>query len=462
MHKSLALLHGRMKQHFRAHGHMRKKAAIGTLLLMQTTSFFLDGISFGWSYPVKEISKNECRKQHWSTLSADCKQPLPVIGNADYNSYKNNPTYRLAYSVLWGGTYNDGWDMQDGAHEGIDIVTSEGTPLYAIEDGLVVKARAQAGYGNVVVIKHTLPGGKFIYATYGHLSRITVPEGAKVIEGDMIGTVGHEGMAYGDHVHFVLNTTADNTYAFRECPDFNKGEIAIANQGLCRSYLQSRTIDPIAWIEQNRNGSTPLLAATKPTSSIVARVLANKAARKAMPTSAALAPNPEPVAPTTTSNTNTTTAATSTQKSLSAHIVTTQNVPKNEVAFATNTSTVKTASPYGASMLVNDITKLNEEFFQKYTLTITPSFAGSMSVGHTSSIIVTITDKNGKPYSGVLPKDLTLIPSAGIVTLSPQVVRLTNSEGKAVVLMSADKAGKTDIVVSYNMKSVAKISLSVQ
>lgn len=66
--------------------------------------------------------------------------------------------------------------MHQGGHEGIDIVSSEGTPIYAIEDGYVTKARAQAGYGNVVVIRHTLPTGKYVYSTYGHLSSITVPE----------------------------------------------------------------------------------------------------------------------------------------------------------------------------------------------------------------------------------------------------------------------------------------------
>ena len=94
----------------------------------------------------------------------------------------------------------------------------------------MTKARAQAGYGNVVVIRHTLPTGKYVYSTYGHLSAITIPEGTQVKEGDMIGRMGHEGMAYGDHLHFVINTTQDNTYAFRECPDLGKGEIAIGNQ----------------------------------------------------------------------------------------------------------------------------------------------------------------------------------------------------------------------------------------
>ena len=207
----------------------------------------------------------------------------------------------------------------------------------------------------------------------------------------MIGTVGHEGMAYGDHVHFAINNNPTNIYAFCECPDLAKGEIAIVNEGLCRSYLLSRTIDPIARIEQNRNGTMPTnaLASTRTTSSIVARVIANKATRKKMPTI--------PLSP--TEQTPVETAAVTTQKSLSAHIITPSEVPKNEVAFAVTPSTVKSLSTYGVSMLTNDLSKLGEEFLQKYNLTVTPSFGSTMKVGNTSSIIVTITDKNGKPFA---------------------------------------------------------------
>lgn len=66
--------------------------------------------------------------------------------------------------------------MDKGAHEGVDFVTSEDTPIYAVEDGIVTKAGAQAGYGNVVVIKHTLSNGKLVYSTYGHVHTVQVQQ----------------------------------------------------------------------------------------------------------------------------------------------------------------------------------------------------------------------------------------------------------------------------------------------
>lgn len=42
---------------------------------------------------------------------------LPKIANADYSKYKNDTTYRRIYSVLWGATYDFGWDTGYGSHQ---------------------------------------------------------------------------------------------------------------------------------------------------------------------------------------------------------------------------------------------------------------------------------------------------------------------------------------------------------
>ncbi len=77
-------------------------------------------------------------------------------------------------------------------------------------------------------------------------------------------------------------------------------------------------------------------------------------------------------------------------------------------------------------------------------------------------MVIQVTDKSGKPFVGKLPKDITLIPSENIISLSPQVIRLTNSDGKAIVLISADQAGTTSLIASYNMKTLSKMNITVK
>ncbi|MDP2396430.1 MAG: hypothetical protein Q8S84_01195 [bacterium] len=38
-------------------------------------------------YPLKQISKLECRFNDFSDLSSDCKQDLPILNTKDYSKY---------------------------------------------------------------------------------------------------------------------------------------------------------------------------------------------------------------------------------------------------------------------------------------------------------------------------------------------------------------------------------------
>jgi murein DD-endopeptidase MepM/ murein hydrolase activator NlpD len=72
----------------------------------------------------------------------------------------------------------------------------------AIGDGVVIGAGWNAGYGNLVQIRHS--NG---YVTrYGHLSKIAagVRPGARVKIEQVIGKVGHTGLATGPHLHFEV------------------------------------------------------------------------------------------------------------------------------------------------------------------------------------------------------------------------------------------------------------------
>ena len=112
-----------------------KRIAIWSILFVQMTWFFYDNIAEAWSYPVKEVAKPSCKADHWNKLSPECKIQLPIIARANYAAYKDNQLTRLIYSVLWGAPYSDWWDNKKWAHEWVDIVSSEWTPIYAVNVG---------------------------------------------------------------------------------------------------------------------------------------------------------------------------------------------------------------------------------------------------------------------------------------------------------------------------------------
>jgi murein DD-endopeptidase MepM/ murein hydrolase activator NlpD len=88
-------------------------------------------------------------------------------------------------------------------HQGVDFAAREGAPVLAAADGVVTQAGNGGGYGNLIRIRHA--GG---WATgYAHLSAFApgVAEGAPVTRGEVIGFVGHTGLATGPHLHFEVS-----------------------------------------------------------------------------------------------------------------------------------------------------------------------------------------------------------------------------------------------------------------
>src|SRR5262249_54168705 len=85
-------------------------------------------------------------------------------------------------------------------HEGIDIYAPEGTPIHAAGSGTVIWAGPRHGYGTAVFIDH----GNGVVTVYAHQSRIAVHVGQHVGSGQVIGYVGHTGLAAGPHLHFEV------------------------------------------------------------------------------------------------------------------------------------------------------------------------------------------------------------------------------------------------------------------
>jgi len=86
-------------------------------------------------------------------------------------------------------------------HAGLDFAAPQGTPIYATAKGVVrVASDLSNGYGNHVVLDHG-----YDYSTlYGHMVRVNVKVGQKVLRGEVIGYVGTTGKSTGPHVHYEV------------------------------------------------------------------------------------------------------------------------------------------------------------------------------------------------------------------------------------------------------------------
>lgn len=90
-------------------------------------------------------------------------------------------------------------------HEAIDIAASRGTPVVAVDDGIVKKLFTSAAGG--LTVYEFDPGGNYAYY-YAHLDRYAegLHEGQSVRKGDRLGYVGTSGNAPRDapHLHFTI------------------------------------------------------------------------------------------------------------------------------------------------------------------------------------------------------------------------------------------------------------------
>jgi murein DD-endopeptidase MepM/ murein hydrolase activator NlpD len=114
----------------------------------------------------------------------------------------STPSIWPAHGWLTGtfGGRSDPFSGEPAFHQGLDISTEKGQPVYATADGTVETASYTGDYGNLIVIRH----GFGLVTRYGHLSRYNVKPGTQVKRGDVIGFVGATGRATGAHVHYEI------------------------------------------------------------------------------------------------------------------------------------------------------------------------------------------------------------------------------------------------------------------
>ena len=90
--------------------------------------------------------------------------------------------------------------IRSGAHTGLDIASSSGSPIKAAASGKVTFAGWKGSYGNLLVITHS----NGVQTYYGHCSKLYVSSGQTVSQGQTVAAVGSTGNSTGPHLHFEI------------------------------------------------------------------------------------------------------------------------------------------------------------------------------------------------------------------------------------------------------------------
>ena len=86
-------------------------------------------------------------------------------------------------------------------HSGEDIAAPQGTPVLAMNDGMVRLTADHFFSGKGVIVDH----GLGLFSMYFHLSSVDVEHGQVVKKGQVIGKVGSTGRATGPHLHWGVH-----------------------------------------------------------------------------------------------------------------------------------------------------------------------------------------------------------------------------------------------------------------
>jgi len=171
-------------------------------------------------------------------------------------------------------------------HLGVDLSNGRGgTPVRSIGNGVVVVADANAlvkvrkkqrvkvptttadgktviktstrwretwkwrtGWGNYVVVAHTLPNGETVHSLYGHLASksVIVKRGDVVAAGQPLGKVGRTGRASSSHLHLEIRKSLP-----APPEEASEGEDVSEGSVTERTFALRQTVDPIAFLEQH-------------------------------------------------------------------------------------------------------------------------------------------------------------------------------------------------------------------
>ena len=133
--------------------------------------------------------------QQYQDINMHLDSLLNIIDNLPLGS----PLDTLQVSSEYGwrrSPLRTGWQM----HGGTDYLAAWQDTVYATGNGIVKRARWNAGYGRCIIIDHTWG----YQSTYAHLYKYFVRRGDTVSKGQPIARAGNSGAVTGPHLHYEV------------------------------------------------------------------------------------------------------------------------------------------------------------------------------------------------------------------------------------------------------------------
>jgi len=152
-----------------------------------------------------EIEKKKAAEAAAARAKAAARAASYTSQNVDL-SITGPGTGEIRWPLAKINSIGDGFMARGGEHQGVDLLTAGGTPIFAAAAGTVkVSSEGYYGYGVAITIDSVI-NGKKVNTLYGHMrygSRQVV-SGQKVKVGQVIGLVGSTGRSTANHLHFEV------------------------------------------------------------------------------------------------------------------------------------------------------------------------------------------------------------------------------------------------------------------
>lgn len=257
----------------------------GTTAPVKKTPNWVDLASSEWKLPYDQIPQNK-----FIDLPAYVPSQLIIPMSSLNFSNTTDKAVRNAqvtYSVPYMGNYELDGREYAGSHLAVDIKIPSGTPIYAIANGIVVKATNQSGgFGYHVVLRHDDVASltdvnvkTTYYSGYSHMSSFNVAEGQKVSKGQQIGFSGATGTATTPHLHFQIDNDQAPWHPYwpftsKEASDAGYSFWDAINYGLGKDKALQTTISPMAYVQKYADSisSTDVALPVIPVTNVVAPV----------------------------------------------------------------------------------------------------------------------------------------------------------------------------------------------